>query len=228
MKEIRRINSIFMSLGAFLFVSIFFVDWFFYPQFVWQLLSVRIIICLYLLAASFAVLKIKEEHITLLAMSCLAFSSLAMSMLCFVPGDGFGSPYFSGILFVVIISGATVTGKKRYYILLLVIMSLEHIILLSFLPFEIKDLVLNIIILVLAAVTSFMIFTLRQELKILQGFLPICAKCKQIRDDKGYWHQVEAYVHDHSEADFTHSICPKCAKELYGDNFVESFEEKKN
>ncbi len=53
------------------------------------------------------------------------------------------------------------------------------------------------------------------ELKILSGFLPICASCKNIRDDKGYWEQIETYIHDHSEADFSHSICPECAKELY-------------
>jgi hypothetical protein len=45
--------------------------------------------------------------------------------------------------------------------------------------------------------------------------LPICASCKKIRDDKGYWTQVDVYVQEHSEADFTHSICPECAAKLY-------------
>ncbi len=53
------------------------------------------------------------------------------------------------------------------------------------------------------------------EVNILRGLLPICASCKQIRDDKGYWHQIENYIRDHSEAKFTHGICPECAKELY-------------
>jgi hypothetical protein len=44
----------------------------------------------------------------------------------------------------------------------------------------------------------------------------ICAACKKIRDDKGYWNQIESYIRDHSEADFTHSICPECSKKLYG------------
>ena len=52
------------------------------------------------------------------------------------------------------------------------------------------------------------------ELKVLRGLLPICAHCKKIRDTKGNWIQLEVYVRDHSEADFTHSICPQCAKEL--------------
>ncbi len=55
------------------------------------------------------------------------------------------------------------------------------------------------------------------EIKTLSGFLPICASCKMIRDDKGYWNQLETYIRDHSEADFSHGICPDCAKRLYPD-----------
>jgi DNA-binding NtrC family response regulator len=55
------------------------------------------------------------------------------------------------------------------------------------------------------------------KIKTLSGMLPICASCKKIRDDKGYWNQIEEYIRDHSEAEFTHSICPKCAKDLYPD-----------
>ena len=54
-----------------------------------------------------------------------------------------------------------------------------------------------------------------EEVKILSGFLPICASCKKVRDDKGYWNQIESYIRDHSEADFTHGICPDCAKDMY-------------
>jgi PAS domain S-box-containing protein len=53
------------------------------------------------------------------------------------------------------------------------------------------------------------------KVKILGGLLPICASCKKIRDDKGYWTQIEAYIRDHSEAEFSHSICPDCAEKLY-------------
>jgi len=55
------------------------------------------------------------------------------------------------------------------------------------------------------------------EVKILRGILPICSHCKKIRDDKGYWQQIEAYIHDHSEADFSHSICPDCLQEHFPD-----------
>ncbi len=55
------------------------------------------------------------------------------------------------------------------------------------------------------------------QVKKLSGLLPICANCKKIRDDGGYWQDVAVYIRDHSEADFTHGICPDCAKELYSD-----------
>ncbi|MDA3831916.1 MAG: hypothetical protein PF495_00815, partial [Spirochaetales bacterium] len=55
------------------------------------------------------------------------------------------------------------------------------------------------------------------KVKTLSGFLPICANCKKIRDDNGYWNQIEAYIRDHSEAEFSHGICPDCEKKLYPD-----------
>jgi hypothetical protein len=57
------------------------------------------------------------------------------------------------------------------------------------------------------------------KVKLLSGFLPICASCKKIRDDKGYWRQIEAYIRDHSEAEFSHGVCPECARKLYPDFF---------
>ena len=54
------------------------------------------------------------------------------------------------------------------------------------------------------------------EVKTLQGLLPICASCKRIRnDDNATWQQIEAYIADHTDADFTHGICPECARRLY-------------
>ena len=53
------------------------------------------------------------------------------------------------------------------------------------------------------------------RVKTLSGLLPICAGCKKIRDDKGYWQQVETYIKEHSDADFTHGLCPDCFERLY-------------
>ncbi len=56
---------------------------------------------------------------------------------------------------------------------------------------------------------------MEDKVKVLSGLLPICASCKKIRDDRGYWRQIESYIEDHSEAEFSHGICPECAKKLY-------------
>lgn len=53
------------------------------------------------------------------------------------------------------------------------------------------------------------------QVKQLNGLLPICSSCKKIRDDKGYWTQVEFYISKHTDVDFSHSICPDCMKKLY-------------
>jgi len=53
------------------------------------------------------------------------------------------------------------------------------------------------------------------QVKRLSGLLPICSACKKIRDDQGYWNQIEAYIREHSEVEFSHSLCPECARKLY-------------
>lgn len=55
------------------------------------------------------------------------------------------------------------------------------------------------------------------EIKRLSGLLPICSNCKMIRNDAGYWEQIDVYVREHSDADFSHGICPTCAQLLYAD-----------
>jgi hypothetical protein len=54
-----------------------------------------------------------------------------------------------------------------------------------------------------------------ENIRVLKGLIPICSKCKKVRNDDGFWEQVEDYIGQHSEADFSHSICPDCLKELY-------------
>lgn len=57
------------------------------------------------------------------------------------------------------------------------------------------------------------------EVRTLRGLLPICAACKKVRDSEGYWKQIETYIKEHSDADFSHGICPDCAKKLYPEVF---------
>ena len=53
------------------------------------------------------------------------------------------------------------------------------------------------------------------NIKALKGLMPICSSCKKIRDDHGFWNHIEAYIREHSEAEFSHGICPDCARKLY-------------
>jgi hypothetical protein len=64
------------------------------------------------------------------------------------------------------------------------------------------------------------------EVKTLSGMLPICSSCKKIRDDKGYWNKIESYIRSHSEVQFSHGICPDCAKKLYPDIVAEKENKK--
>ena len=79
----------------------------------------------------------------------------------------------------------------------------------------------SIAIIILAAVTLGITRGVFQKMKYLEGILPVCASCKKIRDDKACWHQIEEYIHDRSAVDFSHGICPDCARKLYPDLFEE-------
>lgn len=64
------------------------------------------------------------------------------------------------------------------------------------------------------------------EIKQLKGILPLCSFCHKIRDDSGYWEQVDIYLQKHSEADISHSVCPECIKKKYPEEFMEIYPEK--
>ncbi len=66
----------------------------------------------------------------------------------------------------------------------------------------------------------------KAEINNIRGMIPICCSCKKIRDDKGYWNQIESYIHEHSEeVEFSHGICPECQKKLYPDLYDEKTEQ---
>ena len=74
---------------------------------------------------------------------------------------------------------------------------------------------------VLSSLAFFATHSVRQsrEIKVLHGLLPICMWCKSIRNEDGSWQKLETYIHQHSDADFTHGLCPECKQERYGDLF---------
>lgn len=65
------------------------------------------------------------------------------------------------------------------------------------------------------------------HIKTLRGLIPICCECKKIRDDKGYWNQLEEYIQEHSDAEFSHGICPGCAKKLYPELYDKAKRDRK-
>jgi hypothetical protein len=73
----------------------------------------------------------------------------------------------------------------------------------------------SLLILIVGLLVILSTSKLLHKIRYLEGFLPICASCKKIRDGHGNWFQMEGYIRDHSDAEFSHSICPDCAKKLY-------------
>ncbi len=80
----------------------------------------------------------------------------------------------------------------------------------------IMNLVITLVItMIITALVHFAVTTYQQRLETLRGIVPICSFCKQVRDDKGYWNQVEAYVSKHTDAQFSHGVCPTCRDKHY-------------
>ena len=90
--------------------------------------------------------------------------------------------------------------------------------------FLVRFFISYMIVFILAFVYEFQKQKNEKEIKKLKGFLPICSSCKKIRDDKGYWEQVDVYIQKHSDTLFSHGICPECSEKLYGgeDWYIES------
>jgi hypothetical protein len=217
-----------LKLGVALFPSFFLLDYFVYPDHKYALLMVRFGITLYLAIVLLFIGRMKEKYnfpILLLSMFLIAFS---ISLMCFITGDGFASPYYAGLLQIIIITMLFFKISPKKYALLIMAIIVQHFVLLSYVPWESKDLVINILALGVFALVAVLghnfIYDLAKENKTLKGFLPICASCKKIRDDQGYWNQIESYIKARSQAEFSHSICPDCAEklcpgiDLYGDS----------
>ena len=135
-----------------------------------------------------------ESMVSVILFLCVAAILLLYPRLfgTFDYGLGFGSRFFISLLFVTIIAFFFEQSRYRSSILL---KSVNHELIQKNEKLE-------------AALS---------EIKTLSGMLPICAHCKKIRDDRGYWNQIESYVQEHSKAEFSHGICPECAKKHYPD-----------
>lgn len=213
-------NFIFsLKLGVPLFLAYFLLDYFVYPDHKYLLLLIRAVAGSYLALVLIFSPRIREKYHFFIIMASTALIAFSLSLMCFITGDGFASPYYVSIVLVISITVLFFNIKPRRYALIIAVVVAQHFLLLLLLPWQFKDLLTNISILggvaVIALFIHRFIYTLIEENKRLQGFLPICANCKKIRDDAGYWHQVEAYIAARAEVEFSHSICPECRDKLY-------------
>lgn len=208
-----------LKLGVAIFPCFFLLDYVVYPDFKYSLLLIRVIVTVYLAVVLFFNNRISDKYYFPVVFFSLFLISFSISFMCFITGDGFASPYYAGLLQIIIITMLFFEIKPRNYAQLIITIVAQHFVLLSFIPWEIKDLAINALALGIFSLAAILghtfIYNLVNENKVLKGFLPICAPCKKIRDDQGYWNQIESYIKEHSEAEFSHGICPDCAKKLY-------------
>ena len=221
MESQRRALKITFLLALFLFPLFGLLDIAVYPDYLIQLLTIRAVITALIALNFFFLNKIKDHYIFPITLILFFLSSFSISLMCFLTGDGLASPYYAGQFIVIITATIFFPMKKDYYVIIVIGCLIQHFVLLLFLPWQIGDLAKNIFFLGGSVFSGWIIRrfinNLIAEINTLQGIIPICSNCKKVRNDKGYWGQVESYISEHSEVQFSHSICPDCAKELYGD-----------
>ncbi len=214
-----------LVLGLILYAAFYLLDTVMYPAFKTKLLIIRLVVVAIIVFIILTFRSTEKKRLPFLIWLFLFSGALGISLMCVVVGEGFASPYYTGNLLVVIASSAFLWFHPKVFSLIIASILAEHFTMLSLLPFQTKDLMKNIFFLGSAAIITIIIqltlFKFSRRVKVLEGLLPICAKCKKIRDDKGYWNQIECYIRDHSEADFTHGLCPDCIEELYGTHYRE-------
>jgi hypothetical protein len=208
-----------LKLAVVVFPAFFLLDYFLYPDHKYSLLLVRIGISIYSAFALLGIRWVREKYYFAVILFSMFLISFAVSLMCFITGDGFASPYYAGVLQIMVITMLFFGIKPKHYMLIMATIILQHFILLSFIPWEFKDLLINMLALgvfsPIAILVHNYVYNLVKENQKLKGFLPICSSCKKIRDDQGYWNQIESYITANSEAQFSHSFCPDCAKKLY-------------
>lgn len=222
MKIIRKFYIYLLLFGTIGFPLFIPLDLIAYPDIKLKLIAVRLIISAISLIQLIFAYRIKEKYISFLIPLFSYFAALAMSIMCYLTGEGFSSLYNAGLYQVLIVVTILFYLKSTFFTLLMIIVIIQHFILLSFAgQFIFREFINALFSLggfaIISILAHYLAFKTQSENVILKGLLPICANCKSIRDDKGYWNQIESYIHQHSEARFSHSLCPDCTKKLYPD-----------
>ncbi len=216
-----------------MFPFFYILDYFIYPDFREILLMIRIGVSICLAFILFIINRVDQKYYFPMVFTTVFLVSISISIMCFLTKDGFASSYYSGLLQIIVVTTLLFNLRPRQYVTLMIVIVSQHFILLSQLPGKIDGLLINIFAVggtsILAVFVHQFIYNLVKENKSLKGLLPICSHCKKIRDDKGYWNQIEVYIQDHSDATFSHGVCAQCSDDLYGkDDWYIEMNQKNN
>lgn len=219
-----------IRIGIVLFPCFTALDALIYPARLSAMAAIRAGVTIFLIVAYLLITRLPEKFHEAIALACFYVAMSSISLMCILSGEGFDSPYYVGILQFLIISALLVNMSPRYYASLVGLTVAQHFVFLwIFVPFSFRGLWINVfgigIFSIVLVATHGFIYNLAQENESLMGIVPICAKCKKIRDDKGYWEDVAAYISRHTEAEFSHGLCPECAEEYFAE-IDELFPEK--
>lgn len=208
-----------LKIAIVLFPLFFILDYFVYPEFKWPLLFIRLAITAFLILVLLSLQYFSHENKLRIITLSTVLASFSISLMCFITGDGFASPYYAGLLQILIITTLYQGFSPKRYGFTIFIIIFQHFVLQSFLPWEGKDLLINIFSLVIfsfiAVLVHLFVLKMTQENLVLKGLLPICSHCRDIKDDSGKWSDLERYLEKHSDLLFSHGICPDCTHELY-------------
>jgi hypothetical protein len=211
-----------LRIGIVVFPCFTALDALIYPGQLPAMAIIRAGVTIFLIVAYLLITRLPKKFHEAIALVCFYVAMSSMSLMCILSGEGFDSPYYVGILQLLIMSALLVNIPPRYYGPLVSLTVVQHFAFLwIFAPFSFRGLWINVfgigVFSIVLVATHGFIYNLAQENESLMGIVPICAKCKKIRDDKGYWEDVAAYISKRTEAEFSHGLCPECAKECFAE-----------
>ena len=217
--EKLRFHLIASRIGIPICAASLVLDYVLYPESFTTLALLRGVIILYLLFVLYAFPRVSAARQDVLALAGFFIVGVLLTLQAYVTGLGFGSVYFIGHIILITLSPVAFSVPPRAFFTLLTAIYAQHFIILSFLPFTFGEFMINFVSLSVAfGVGAFIQYTLSNlldRIRTLEGFITICAHCKDVRNDAGDWQLIEEYVRDHSEAEFTHGICPGCLGEHF-------------
>ncbi|MFA5260989.1 MAG: hypothetical protein WC450_07175 [Candidatus Omnitrophota bacterium] len=213
----RQGYRLILWIGILFFPLFFLLDCFIYADHKWALFSIRAAIVIFLSVILVLIDRVRDKVAVIMINVAFVIAAFSISLMCYMTGEGARSPYYVGLFLIIIAISALINMEPRHYLYVISSILGQHFLLLSFSPFDLRGLLSNIFFLgsfcAIGILLHFHNYRILNEIKKLRGFLPICAKCKKIRDDKGYWSQIEQYIQERSDAVFSHGLCPECAQE---------------